>query len=120
AVDDARNIEALSAAMTGRGTEADVLVDLDVGMARCGARSPEQALALARQVQAAPGLRLRGVMAYEGHCMLEPDRERRIRLAGEAPATPPPGQGRRWGARPPPPPPPPPGAGTHATPTPPP
>src|SRR5262244_1888839 len=71
AVDDARNIEALSAAMTGRGTEADVLVDLDVGMARCGARSPEQALALARQVQAAPGLRLRGVMAYEGHCMLE-------------------------------------------------
>ncbi|HEV2240997.1 MAG TPA: alanine racemase [Streptosporangiaceae bacterium] len=84
AVDDTRNIDALSAAMTSRGTEADVLVDLDVGMARCGARSPEQALALARQVQAAPGLRLRGVMAYEGHCMLEPDRERRIRLAGEA------------------------------------
>jgi D-serine deaminase-like pyridoxal phosphate-dependent protein len=84
AVDDARNIDALSAAMTSRGTEAGVLVDLDVGMARCGARSPGQALALARQVQAAPGLRLRGVMAYEGHCMLEPDRERRIRLAGEA------------------------------------
>jgi D-serine deaminase-like pyridoxal phosphate-dependent protein len=84
AVDDARNIDALSAAMISRGTEADVLVDLDVGMARCGARSPEQALALARQVQAAPGLWLRGVMAYEGHCMLEPDRERRIRLAGEA------------------------------------
>ncbi len=84
AVDDARNIDALSAAMTSRGTGADVLVDLDVGMARCGARSPEQALRLAEQVQAAPGLRLKGVMAYEGHCMLEPDRERRTRLASEA------------------------------------
>jgi len=84
AVDDARNIDALSAAMTSRGTDADVLVDLDVGMARCGARSPEQALALARHVQAAPGLRLRGVMAYEGHCMLVPDRDRRIRLASQA------------------------------------
>jgi D-serine deaminase-like pyridoxal phosphate-dependent protein len=84
AVDDARNIDALSAAMTSRGTEADALVDLDVGMARCGARSPEEALRLAEQVHAAPGLRLRGVMAYEGHCMLEPDPERRARLAGKA------------------------------------
>jgi D-serine deaminase-like pyridoxal phosphate-dependent protein len=84
AVDDARNIDALSAAMTSRGTEADVLVDVDVGMGRCGARSPEEALRLAAQVQAAPGLRLRGVMAYEGHCMLEPDPERRTRLAGRA------------------------------------
>ncbi len=45
---------------------------------------PEQALGLARQVHAAPGLDLRGVQAYEGHCMLEPDRETRIRLATEA------------------------------------
>ncbi len=84
AVDDPRNIDALSAAMTSRGTEAGVLVDLDVGMGRCGARSPEQALRLAEQVHAAPGLRLKGVMAYEGHCMLERDRENRIRMAGQA------------------------------------
>jgi D-serine deaminase-like pyridoxal phosphate-dependent protein len=83
-VDDVRNIDALSAAMTARGAEADVLVDLDVGMARCGARSAQEALRLAAHIQEAPGLRLQGVMAYEGHCMLEPDRERRIRLAGEA------------------------------------
>ena len=84
AVDDPSNIDALSAAMTRRGTEAGVLVDLDVGMGRCGARSPEQALRLAEQVHAAPGLRLQGVMAYEGHCMLEPDRENRSRMAGQA------------------------------------
>jgi D-serine deaminase-like pyridoxal phosphate-dependent protein len=86
AVDDAANISDLSAAMTAAGSQAGVLVDLDVGMARCGARSPEQALSLARLVHAAPGLELRGVQAYEGHCMLEPDRDTRIRLATEATA----------------------------------
>ena len=84
AVDDARNIADLSAAITAAGSHAGILVDLDVGMARCGARSPEQALDLARQVHAAPGLELRGVQAYEGHCMLEPDRDTRIRMATEA------------------------------------
>ncbi len=84
AVDDAANISDLSAAMTAAGSQAGILVDLDVGMARCGARSPEQALGLARQAHAAPGLELRGIQAYEGHCMLEPDRDTRIRLATEA------------------------------------
>jgi D-serine deaminase-like pyridoxal phosphate-dependent protein len=84
AVDDIRNADALSAAMTSRGTEADVLVDIDVGMGRCGARSAGEALRLAARLQAAPGLRLKGIMAYEGHCMLEPDREQRTRMATEA------------------------------------
>ena len=84
AVDDPRNIADLSAAMTAAGSQAGILVDLDVGMARCGARSPEQALDLARQVSTARGLEMRGVQAYEGHCMLEPDRGTRIRLATEA------------------------------------
>jgi D-serine deaminase-like pyridoxal phosphate-dependent protein len=83
-VDDPRNIAHLSAAMTAAGVTCGVLVDLDVGMARCGARSPEGALDLARLVDAAPGLVLRGVQAYEGHCMLEPDRDTRVRLATEA------------------------------------
>ncbi len=84
AVDDERNIDALSAALARRGTQAGVLVELDVGMARCGARSGPEALRLAERVQAAPALQLRGIQAYEGHCMLEPDRQRRIRMATEA------------------------------------
>lgn len=83
-VDDPRNIADLAGAATAAGARVGILVDLDVGMARCGARSPEQALDLARRVEAAPGLELRGVQAYEGHCMLEPDRDTRIRLATEA------------------------------------
>jgi D-serine deaminase-like pyridoxal phosphate-dependent protein len=53
-------------------------------MARCGARSGAEALALAERAHAAPGLQLKGIQAYEGHCMIEPDLQRRIQLATEA------------------------------------
>jgi hypothetical protein len=39
---------------------------------------------LAQQVESAPGLRLLGPFGYEGHCMLEPDRELRIRKAQDS------------------------------------
>ena len=84
AVDDPGNIDALSAAAAEAGTEIGVLVELDVGMERCGARSAEEALRLAEQVHAAPGLQLRGIQAYEGHCMSVPDRAKRVRMATEA------------------------------------
>jgi D-serine deaminase-like pyridoxal phosphate-dependent protein len=84
AVDDPRNAAALSAAANAAGSEIGVLVDVDVGMNRCGVRNREQALRLAGQLQHLPGLRLRGVMGYEGHCVLEADRQARARKAGAA------------------------------------
>lgn len=84
AVDDPGNIDALSAAAAKAGTEIGVLVELDVGMERCGARSAEEALRLAERVHAAPGLQLKGIQAYEGHCMSVPDRAKRVRMATEA------------------------------------
>jgi D-serine deaminase-like pyridoxal phosphate-dependent protein len=84
AVDDPGNIDALSAAASRAGTEIGVLVELDVGMARCGARSAEEVLRLAERAHAAPGLRLKGIQAYEGHCMAVPDRGKRVRMANEA------------------------------------
>lgn len=84
AVDDPGNIDALSAAATRAGTQIGVLVELDVGMERCGARSSEEALRLAERVHAAPGLRLKGIQAYEGHCMSVPDCAERVRMATEA------------------------------------
>lgn len=83
-VDDADNIAQLSAAATAAGCDISALIDLDVGMGRCGARTRQHAETLAEQVAAAPGLTLKGVQAYEGHCMLEPDRAQRTRLATEA------------------------------------
>jgi D-serine deaminase-like pyridoxal phosphate-dependent protein len=84
AVDDPRNAEALSVAAGAAGSEIGVLIEVDVGMNRCGVRSREEALRLAEQLHPLPGLRLRGVMGYEGHCVLEKDRQVRARKAGAA------------------------------------
>ncbi|MDX6657837.1 MAG: D-threonine aldolase [Solirubrobacteraceae bacterium] len=84
AVDDLRNAEQLSRAAVEAGAELEVLIELDVGMGRCGVRSREQALPLAERIGELPGLKLRGLEAYEGHVMLEPDPDQRIADARRA------------------------------------
>jgi D-serine deaminase-like pyridoxal phosphate-dependent protein len=75
AVDDVGNLDALSAAARAAGSTIGVLVEIDVGMGRAGARSADEARRLAAHASRLPGLQLLGVMGYEGHCMSEPDRE---------------------------------------------
>lgn len=84
AIDDAQNAEDLSAAALKAGSVLGVLNDLDVGMERCGVRTKEEALRLAQHVSKLQGLRLEGMMGYEGHCMLEPDPDLRVRKAHAA------------------------------------
>lgn len=83
--DDAGNVAELSRAAAAASVTFGVLVDLDVGMGRCGVRSPQEAVALARAITAAEGLEFRGVMGYEGHCMNEPDPD--LRRAEQLAAT---------------------------------
>jgi D-serine deaminase-like pyridoxal phosphate-dependent protein len=61
---------------------SEVLVDVNVGLPRCGC-APEQAGALADRARAR-GLRVRGVMGYEGHAVGLPDRSERERLTAES------------------------------------
>ena len=80
AVDDAGNVADLSAAAAAAGVELRVLVEVDVGMGRCGVRPGAPALALARLVAGSPGLRFTGLQAYEGHLQeVTPYEERRRR-----------------------------------------
>ena len=72
-VDDPENGRQLSAAAERGGVEIGVLVDVDVGMRRCGVRSAGEAVALAGELAALPGLCVRGVMGYEGQVVMEPD-----------------------------------------------
>ncbi|HEY6397407.1 MAG TPA: alanine racemase, partial [Solirubrobacteraceae bacterium] len=67
-----------SAAASTEGTEIGVIAEVDVGMHRGGVRSIEEGRALAQRLSDLPGIRLRGVMGYEGHVVTEPDRQRRI------------------------------------------
>jgi D-serine deaminase-like pyridoxal phosphate-dependent protein len=84
AVDDPDIVSALAGAARSHGSSIEMLVEIDVGMHRGGARSVELARALAHAVAGAQGVRLRGVMGYEGNVVLEPDRQRRAELAAEA------------------------------------
>lgn len=65
-VDDVDNVADLSAAAATHGTELGCLVEIDIGAGRCGARSPAQAVEIARAIEAAPGLRYEGLQAYQG------------------------------------------------------
>ena len=78
AVESAYNANELSDAAVRAGSRIDVLVEIDVGLHRAGVRSTEAALALGQHITALSGLRLQGVLGYEGHSMLEPDRAVRV------------------------------------------
>jgi len=77
AADDADQVAALSEAATAAGVTVGVLVEVDVGMGRCGVEPGEPALCLARRVVACPGLRFDGLQAYEGHTVYDNDADRR-------------------------------------------
>jgi D-serine deaminase-like pyridoxal phosphate-dependent protein len=79
-VDNADNVAQMSRAAHDAGVTVGVLVEVDVGMNRCGVPPGEPALALARQVHGSPGLRFVGLQGYDGHLqMLADAAERRAK-----------------------------------------
>ena len=65
-VDDLANVADLSKAATRHGTTLEVFVEIDCGAGRCGVKTPEDVVAIARAVTAAPGLKFTGIQAYQG------------------------------------------------------
>jgi D-serine deaminase-like pyridoxal phosphate-dependent protein len=79
-VDDAQNVDDLNQAMRAAEATLGVLVEVDIGMGRCGVDPGEPALALARRIHASSNLRFLGLQGYDGHLQLMPDPvERRAR-----------------------------------------
>ena len=79
-VDDAGNVDAMAEAARAAGVTIGVLVEVNIGMNRCGVEPGEPALALARRVHAAEGLAFLGLQGYDGHLQMLPDAaERRAR-----------------------------------------
>lgn len=82
AVDDPEPVGILSRAAVRAGAAIDVLIDVDVLLHRCGVASAADAVALARVIDRAAGLRLRGIMGYEGRLRLtEEDRAGKLAVA---------------------------------------
>ncbi|WP_050527799.1 3-hydroxy-D-aspartate aldolase BhcC [Pseudorhodobacter aquimaris] len=65
-VDDVANIADLSAAVQKHGTELGVFIEIDCGAGRCGVKTTEAVVEIAKAAAAAPGLTYRGIQAYQG------------------------------------------------------
>ncbi|HJN95510.1 MAG: alanine racemase [Gammaproteobacteria bacterium] len=66
ATDSPDNARLLSAAAESMGIVADIVVDIDPGGHRTGITPGQPALQLAQLIDSLPGLRLRGLLCYDG------------------------------------------------------
>jgi D-serine deaminase-like pyridoxal phosphate-dependent protein len=85
-VDSTDVVPVLSEAARAIGVTLDVYVEIDVGAHRCGVAPGAPAAGLARAVVAAPGLRFRGLQAYQGaaqHLRTPEERHAAIATAAE-------------------------------------
>ena len=83
-VDMIENVADLSAAAVKHGTTIECLVEIDCGAGRCGVKTTPEVVALAKAIDAAPGLKFAGLQAYQGamqHMDSYADRKAKIDLA---------------------------------------
>jgi D-serine deaminase-like pyridoxal phosphate-dependent protein len=67
AIDDLAVAQHTAAAAAERGATVGVLVEVNIGLDRCGVAPGEAAVDIARRCADLPGLRFDGLMGYEGH-----------------------------------------------------
>ncbi len=84
AIDHGDQAAAISKAATAAGAVVDVLVEVDIGMGRCGVPPGAAAVELAQGVTELPGVRFAGLQAFEGHLVNVPDRAERTERAKAA------------------------------------
>src|SRR6516162_5551533 len=65
-VDDLANVDELSAAAEKHGTILECFVEIDCGAGRCGVNTAAEVVAIAKAIDAAPGLKFTGIQAYQG------------------------------------------------------
>ena len=86
AVDNPKVVAEMARLARNRKAEVNVLVDVDLGLKRCGTPPGQPAAALAKMALES-GLKFRGLMGYEGHLqplLPGPDKERAVTEAMQA------------------------------------
>jgi D-serine deaminase-like pyridoxal phosphate-dependent protein len=84
AVDNEANVAELGEAAWAKGVEVGIVVEVDIGLTRAGVAPGAPVVALSRLVHGTPGLRYRGLMAWEGQARREPDMEKRRGIIEES------------------------------------
>jgi len=83
AVDNPKVVADMARCARNAKAGVNVVVDVDLGLKRCGVPPGEPAASLAKLVVAS-GLKFRGVMGYEGHLQPKPPGPEKQRLVAEA------------------------------------
>jgi len=84
AVTDLENVQNLSLAAEKEGTKLNVIIEVEVGMKRCGTLPGRETLELAKKIIRQKGLIFKGLMGYEGHAIGTKDLESRRKKALES------------------------------------
>lgn len=84
AVDDPANVQELAQSCQAKRVSLRVLVEVDMGMHRCGVQPGAAVLRLARQVSDAPNLQFTGLLGYEGHLVMIADPQERATRVRQA------------------------------------
>src|SRR6266536_129743 len=83
-VDCIEHIDLLDAAGQEYGVQIRTVVEVDLGMNRCGAQPGEPTVALAREIHRREGLKFEGMMAWEGHALRIKDLDEKRATVEEA------------------------------------
>ena len=82
--DSAEQIDAASRIAKDFGVQLGALVEIEVGMERCGVAPGKPAAALARRIADAPNLKFRGLQAYHGRAQHLPTYQQRAQAIASA------------------------------------
>ena len=94
----AASIRDLARAQRNRKSQIEVVVDIDIGLGRCGVQPGEAALRLAKSA-VGQGLKCRGLMGYDGHLQVMPssaDRDEIVRRGSKSLVDSCSSHGKRW------------------------
>ena len=84
AVDNPQNVQAIAEAAAAKGATVRMLIEVNIGMDRCGVEPGKPTLKLSDQIRQSPNLVFEGLMGYEGHTVAKPNRSERDAAAREA------------------------------------
>ena len=84
AVDNFENVQAISEAAAAKGATVRMLIEVNIGMNRCGVEPGEPVLKLAEKIRQSPNLKFEGLMGYEGHTVAKRNQVERDAAAREA------------------------------------
>lgn len=82
-IDHVDQVQPISEATSAAGVNVRAIVEVNIGLNRAGIE-PDQAVELAKVIDAAPGITLAGIMGYEGHLLTLEDQEEKASRIREA------------------------------------